>query len=142
MPILKPGEEVLAGENTKFYTANGYLTLTNRRLIFEHKTHGLEKKPHTSIDMQLEGITDVMVEGIRKKLIIITKPGSFGKDITGRLEFAVRNPYSWQNRLITLRKSLPDTQSTQNTSWICPTCATPNTSDTTRCNRCGMPKPR
>ena len=142
MPILKPGEEVLAGENTKFYTTKGYLTLTNKRLIFEHKTSGFDKKLHTSLDMQLEGISDVMVEGMRKRLIIITKPGSYGKDVTGRLEFAVHDAHSWQNRLIAIRKSLPDTQTTQNTGWICPTCATPNTQDTPKCNRCGLPKPR
>lgn len=142
MPILKPGEEVLAGENTKFYDTHGYLTLTNRRLIFEHKPRGLEQKPHTSVDMQLEGISDVMVEGIRKKLVIISKPGSFGKDATGRLEFSVRDPYSWQNRLVALRKSIPDTQTMQSTGWVCPTCATLNASDLPKCNRCGLPKPR
>jgi hypothetical protein len=142
VPILKPGEEVLAGEHTKFYDTHGYLTLTNKRLIFEHKPHGLEKKPHTSVDMQLEGISDVMIEGVRKKLVILAKPGSFGKDVTGRLEFSVRDPYSWQNRLVALRKSIPDTQTTQSTGWVCPTCATLNASDLPKCNRCGLPKPR
>jgi len=140
--ILKPGEEVLAGEHTRFYNTHGYLMLTNRRLIFEHESRGLEKKPHTSVDMQLEGISDVLVEGIRKKLVIITKPGSFGKDVTGRLEFSVRDPYSWSSRLVALRKSIPDVQIAQSTSWVCPACATSNALDLPKCNRYGLPKPR
>jgi hypothetical protein len=92
--------------------------------------------------MQLEGVSDVMVEGVRKRLVIITKPGSFGRDVTGRLEFSVRNPYLWKDRLVALRKSIPDTQVAQTTGWICPRCATLNASDLPKCNRCGLPKPR
>ena len=143
MPILRPGEEVLAGEHTKFYNTRGYLTLTNRRLIFEYKPRGLERKSYTSVDISLEGISDVTVEGIRKKLIIIAKSGSFGKDITGRLEFSVREPYSWQNRLVEIRKAIPDMQTgAQSVGWVCPTCATLNASDLPKCSRCGLPKPR
>lgn len=142
MPILEPNEEVLTGENTKFYGTNGYLTLTNRRLIFEYKPGGMDKKPHTSVNMQLDGISDVMVEGLRKKLVIMTKPGSFGKDVAGRLEFSVRDPYAWKGRLVALRKSIPDTQTAQSTDWICPTCATLNASDLPKCSRCGLPRPR
>lgn len=146
MPILKPGEEVLAGEHTKFYNTRGYLTLTNRRLIFEYKPRGLDRQSHTSVDMSLEGISDVTVVwralGLRKKLIIIAKSGSFGRDVTGRLEFDVRDPYSWQNRLVEIRKTIPDTQaSAQNVGWVCPTCATFNVSDLPKCSRCGSPKP-
>lgn len=142
MPIFKPGEEVLAGEHTKFYNTHGYLTLTNRRLIFEHEPRGLEKKPHTSVDMQLEGISDVMVEGLSKKLVIIVKLGFFGRDVTGRLEFSVHDPSSWKSRLVALRKSIPDIQIAQSTGWVCPTCATLNASDLPKCSRCGLPKPR
>ena len=141
MPFLEPGEEVLGGENTKFYGTRGYLTLTSKRLIFEHKSGGIETSPHTSVNMMLEGISDIMIEGVRKKLIIITKPGSFGKDSTGRLEFSVRDPHSWKNRLLALRKSLPDTPFQQNTGWVCPTCATMNATDAARCGRCGLPRP-
>jgi hypothetical protein len=142
VPIFKPGEEVLAGEHTKFYNTHGYLTLTNRRLIFEHEPRGLEKKPHTSVDMQLEGISDVTVEGLSKKLVIIVKPGFFGRDVTGRLEFSVHDPFSWKSRLVALRRSIPDIQIAQSTGWICPTCATLNASDLPKCSRCGLPKPR
>ena len=144
MPILKPGEEVLAGENTKFYTTQGYLTLTNRRLVFEYKPHRFEGRSYTSVDMELEGISDVFVEGgVRKKLVIIARTGSFGKDVSGRLEFSVRDPYSWQKRLIDVRKSIPDTQtSVQSGGWLCPVCATLNMSDLPLCGRCGKPKPR
>ena len=142
MPILKPGEEVLAGEHTKFYDTRGYLMLTNHRLIFEYKPRGLERKSYTSVDMALEGISDVIVEGVRKKLIIIAKSGSFGKDVTGRLEFSVRDPYLWQNRLVEIRKTIPATQaSVQSMGWVCPICATLNASDLTKCSRCGLPKP-
>ncbi|MGQ9566378.1 MAG: zinc finger Ran-binding domain-containing protein [Candidatus Bathyarchaeales archaeon] len=144
MPILKPGEEILAGEHTKFYDTQGYLMLTSRRLIFEYKPRGLSKKMYTSIDMLLEGISNAFVEGMRKKkLVIITRPGFFGKDVVSRLEFSVRDPDSWQNRLTELRKSVPDTQvNPQATSWICPKCATLNPSDIQKCDRCGLPKPR
>jgi hypothetical protein len=144
VPILKPNEKVLMGENTKFYNTQGYLTLTSRRLIFDHKPRGLGKERYTSIDMQLDGVIDAFVEGTRKKhLIVITKPGSFGKDATGRLEFSVRDPYSWQRKLIEIRKSIPDTQTTQqSTGWICPACATLNASDLPKCSRCGELNPR
>jgi len=144
MPILKPGEEILAGEHTKFYDTQGYLTLTNQRLIFEYKPRGLGKKTYTSVDLALEGITDTFVEGgLRKKLVIITKPGSYGKDVTGRLVFSVHEPSSWQNRLVEIRKSIPDTQpNPQATGWVCPTCATLNATDLPKCSRCGLPKPR
>ena len=143
MPILKPGGEVLAGEHTKFYGTRGYLTLTNRRLIFEHKERGLGRKPYSSVDMVLEGISDSFVEGaFRKKLVVIAKPGFFGKDVAGRLEFSVRDPYSWQSRLVEIRKSIPDMQAAQSAGWVCPTCATLNASDLPKCSRCGLPKPR
>lgn len=142
MTILGPNEEILAGENTKFYGTNGYLTLTNKRLIFEYTPGGRDKKPHTSVDMQLDGISDVMVEGFHKKLVVIAKPGSFGKDVAGRLEFSVRDPHAWKGRLIALRMSIPDTQTLQSTDWICPTCATLNVGDLPKCNRCGLPRPR
>ena len=144
MPILKPGEEVLAGENTKFYNTQGYLSLTNRRLIFEYKPHRFEERSYTSVDMELEGISDVFVEGsMRKKLIIIARTGSFGKDVSGRLEFSVRDPYSWQRRLVEIRKSIPDAQiNAQNGDWLCPVCATLNLSNLPLCSRCGKPKPR
>lgn len=143
MPILKPGEEMLAGEHTKFYDTRGYLTLTNRRLIFEHKERGLGKKHYPSVDMPLEGISDSFVEGfLRKRLVIITKPGSFGKDVVGRLEFSVRDPYSWQNRLVEIRKSIPDTKASPSAGWVCPTCATLNASDLPKCSRCGLPRAR
>jgi len=125
MPILDPGEEILAGEHTKFYNTQGYLTLTSRRLIFEYKPRGHGKKTYTSINMVLEGIADAFVEGdLRKKLVIIPKPGSFGKDVVSRLEFSVRDPHSWQNRL------------------VCPKCATLNALDLPKCSRCALPKPR
>lgn len=139
MPILEPDEEVLTGENTKFYNTKGYLTLTNRRIIFEY-TPGRNKKPRASVNMQLEGISDVMVEGFRKKLVIIAKPGSFGKDVMGRLEFSVRDPCAWEGRLISLRKSVPYTPTAQTTDWLCTTCATLNPSDLPKCKRCGLPK--
>ena len=144
MPILKPGEEVLAGENTKFYNTHGYLSLTNKRLIFEYKPHRFEERSYTSVDMGLEGISDVFVEGaVRKKLIVIARTGSFGKDVSGRLEFSVRDPYSWQRRLIEIRKSIPDTQTDMpSAGWLCPVCATLNLSDLLLCSRCGNPKPR
>ncbi|MEM2102290.1 MAG: zinc finger Ran-binding domain-containing protein [Candidatus Bathyarchaeia archaeon] len=144
MPILKPGEEILAGEHTKFYDTQGYLMLTSRRLIFEYKPRGLSKKMYTSIDMLLEGISNIFVEGVRKKkLVIIVKPGFYGKDVVSRLEFSVRDPDSWQNRLTELRKSIPDTQvNPQAASWICPKCATLNQPDIQKCDRCGLPRPR
>ncbi|HML03088.1 MAG TPA: hypothetical protein VK487_06910 [Candidatus Bathyarchaeia archaeon] len=144
MPILKPGEEVLAGENTKFYNTHGYLSLTNKRLIFEYKPHRFEERSYTSVDMELEGISDVFVEGaVRKKLVVIARTGSFGKDVSGRLEFSVRDPYSWQRRLIEIRKSIPDTQTDMpSAGWLCPVCATLNLSDLLLCSRCGNPKPR
>jgi len=144
VPVLKPDEEVLAGENTKFYDTEGYLTLTNRRLIFDYKPRGLGKKRYTSVDIPLEGVADVFVEGVRKKhLVVITKPGSFGKDVAGRLEFSVRDPYLWQKRLVEIRKSIPDTQTIhQSTGWICPVCATLNAPDLPKCSRCGESRPR
>lgn len=92
----------------------------------------------------MEGVSDVFVEGaMRKKLIIIAKAGSFGKDVTGRLEFSVRDPHMWQQRLIEIRKSIPDSQtSAQSVGWVCPTCATSNVADLPLCSRCGKPKPR
>jgi len=144
VPILEPGEEVLAGEHAKFYNTRGYLTLTDRRLIFEYKPRGLGKKPHTSVNVVLEGILDSFVEGaLSKKLIVITKPGSFGNDVTGRMQFSVRDPYSWQNRLVEVRKSIPDTQaSVKSIGWVCPVCANLNASELPKCSRCGLSKPR
>lgn len=144
MPIIKPGEEVLAGENTKFYDTCGYLTLTSRRLIFEYKPRRRDKRMLTSVDIGLEGVSDVFVEGgVRKKLVVIAKAGSFGKDVTGRLEFSVRDPYGWQKRLVEVRKSIPDMQpSAHSMGWVCPACATLNASGLPLCSRCGKPKPR
>jgi len=103
MPIHEPGEEIIMGEHVKFGGKSGYLSLTNRRLIFEHKTGLVTKRTHT-FEIPLEAITNATVEGaIFKKLVLVVKAGYISQ-ITSRFEFSVRDPYSWQNKLVRTRK--------------------------------------
>lgn len=136
MPMLEPGEKVILGENTKYRGTSGYLSLTNRRLIFEHESGLLTKRTYTSLDLLLQDIANVTVEGaFKKKLIISAKQGQ----IMSRHEFSVRDPYSWQNKLMQMRKTIAVT--TAPMEWTCPRCANVNPHDMPRCIKCGMPKP-
>lgn len=137
MPVLEPGEEVIMGENTKYFGREGYLTLTNRRLIFDQTRGLITKRTYTSVELPLDAISDVTVEGIFKKLIIRVRPGYVG-GITSRLEFAVRDPFSWQNRLLLVKKAMPVT--TILMGWTCPTCAHLNPQNMAICHRCGTSK--
>lgn len=134
--MLEPGEKVILGENTKYRGTSGYLSLTNRRLIFEHKSGLFTKRTYTSLNLPLQEIANVTVEGtFKKKLIISARQGQ----IVSRLEFSVRDPYSWQNKLMQMRKTVAVT--TAPMEWTCPRCANVNPYDAPRCVKCGMPKP-
>jgi hypothetical protein len=136
LPLLEPGEQTVLGENAKYRGTSGYLTLTNRRLIFETQSGVITKRTYTSLDLALHEIGNVTVEGaLGKKLIVGAKSGQ----IMARHEFSVRDPYSWQNQLMQLRKTIGVT--TAPMEWICPKCTNSNSADTPRCLRCGMPKP-
>jgi len=136
MPLLEPGEQVILGENTKHQGKSGYLCLTNRRLIFECEDGLFTKRTYTTLDLKVQEISNIAVEGaFTKKLIVIAKSGQ----IMLRNEFSVRDPYAWQNHLSQTRKTIAITSAPM--QWACPKCANINPPDMPRCLKCGIPKP-
>jgi hypothetical protein len=136
LPLLEPGEQVVLGENAKYRGASGYFCLTNRRLIFETQSGMITKRTYTSLDMALHEIGNVTVEGaLGKKLIVMAKSGQ----IMARHEFSVRDPYSWQNQISQLRKTIAVTSAPMD--WTCPKCANLNPASMPRCLKCGMTRP-
>lgn len=97
MPILGPGEEVVLSEAGKYAGKDGVLSLTTRRLVFESRSGLLSKKSYTNVDVPIDGIVNVMVEGLlSKKLYVALKQGF----TPPRCEFSVSDPAKWQQNIL------------------------------------------
>lgn len=105
MPTLEPGEETIFVETTRHKDVFGNLFLTSKRLIFEHSSGLFSKGVYITLDLPLEGVVNVSVEGtFIKKLVVSAKKG-FVSNFPVRLDFLVKEPTRWQNRIISALKA-------------------------------------
>jgi hypothetical protein len=96
VPVLEHDEKTIATEDANHKGASGKLTLTNKRLVFEHASGILSKRNYTTLNLPLDGIENFSVEGaFMKKLAVYAKKGYVGS-FPMRLEFSVREPNQWQ----------------------------------------------
>lgn len=79
MPIFSPDETTILVENTRHKGASGSLFLTNKRLIFEHFSGIISRKAYITLDLSLEAVQSVAVEGLAiKHLTVYAKRGFVG----------------------------------------------------------------
>lgn len=73
--------------------------MTSKRLIFEHESGIFTKRVYVTLDLPLEAVSSVTVEGmLGKKLVVYAKKG-FVSDFPVRLDFSVNEPTLWQGRI-------------------------------------------
>jgi ribosomal protein S27AE len=97
--MLEHDEQTILAETARHKDTFGNLYLTNERLIFEHASGVFSKRVYVTLDLRLDGIASVSVEGtLSKKLVVYAKKG-FISDFPTRLEFSVRNPIQWQSKV-------------------------------------------
>lgn len=94
LPTLGFKESVIRREQSKYGGARGALYLTNKRLIFEHEAGIITKRIYVSLDIPLQEITALNIEGrFKPKLVVLAK------DRVGRIEIEVQNPTKWVNKI-------------------------------------------
>ena len=96
MPILRPGENIILQESKRNIIekfGHGTLYLTDFRLILEGTTGIVSKKLRVAFDLRLDTITDISVEGLVSKRLILFATGGQYKlhvDDTSMWEEAIR----------------------------------------------------
>ncbi|MGA2309382.1 MAG: hypothetical protein ABSG57_07530 [Candidatus Bathyarchaeia archaeon] len=99
MPNLEHDEQTIFVETCRHKDVFGNLFLTSKRLIFEHESGIFTKRVYVTLDLPLEGVSSVSVEGmLGKKLVVYAKKG-FVSDFPVRLDFSVKEPALWQGRI-------------------------------------------
>lgn len=104
MPILASDEKTVFVETSRHNTVFGNLFLTNKRLVFEHESGIFSKRVYVTLDLPLEGVANVSVEGmLQRKLVVYAKKG-FVSSFPVRLDFSVQDPAQWQGRIMSALK--------------------------------------
>ena len=102
MPMLEPDEHTVLSETTRYGGAMGNLFLTNKRLFFELTVGVFSKREHSTLNLPLEGISDASIESAflrGEKLVVNVKKG-FISNFPTRLEFSIKNPSQWREKII------------------------------------------
>lgn len=105
MPMLEPDEETILVETTRHKDVFGNLFLTSRRLIFEHSSGIFSKGVYVTLDLPLEGVANVSVEGAFVKKLVVSAKKGFVSTFPVRLDFSVKEPAQWQNRIMSAVKT-------------------------------------
>lgn len=113
MPALSPNEKTILTEKAKHRNVFGNLILTDKRLIFEHSSGIISKRVYVTVDLPLEGVTDVSVEGILIKRVVIYAKKGFVSNFPVRLDFSVKEPSIWQEKIISAVKSRMESLETE-----------------------------
>jgi ribosomal protein S27AE len=101
LPNLEHGEHAVLVETCRHKDVFGNLFLTNKRIIFEHQSGIFTKRVYVTLDLPLEGVSSIAIEGMLiKKLVVYAKKG-FVSDFPVRLDFSVKEPEQWQGRIKT-----------------------------------------
>ena len=136
MPILRPGESIILQEGKRNIIekfGHGTLYLTNFRLILEGTTGIISKKLRLAFDLRLDMITNINVEGmVSKRLILFTAGGQYRLhvDNASRWEQAIRTAISSYRppELVTWASAMAQPQPGSSVaSGSCPTCGGPAT---------------
>jgi ribosomal protein S27AE len=99
VPNLEQDERTVFVENCRHKDVSGNLFLTSKRLIFEHENGRFTKRVYVTLDLPLEAVSNVSAEGkLGKKLVVYAKKG-FISDFPARLDFSVKEPLLWQDRI-------------------------------------------
>lgn len=105
MPSLEYDEKTMLVETARHKDTFGNLFLTNKRLIFEHASGLFSRRVYVTLDLALEGISNTSIEGtFQKKLVVHAKKG-FVSSFPVHLEFLVKNPLQWQNKIMSMLKA-------------------------------------
>jgi hypothetical protein len=100
MPILSPDEKTILVENAKHNGIAGKLYLTDKRIIFEHNSGIISKRAYVTLDLSLEGVHNISVEGIAiKHLTVYAKKGFIGS-YPAKLDFSVDHPIFWHEKVM------------------------------------------
>ena len=99
MPSLEQDEKTVFVETCRHKDVLGNLSLTSKRLIFEHESGRFTKRVYVTLDLPLEAVSSASSEGrLGKKLVVYAKKG-FISDFPARLDFSVKEPSVWQDRI-------------------------------------------
>jgi len=94
LPILRAGESIVTTERAKYGGTMGILCLTNKRILFEHEAGLITKRTYVSLDIALQDVLTVTIEGrFRQKLVVLAKGRA------GRIELEVQDPYGWADKI-------------------------------------------
>jgi hypothetical protein len=112
LPLFEPGEKTVFVETARHKNTFGNLYLTDTRLIFEHESGIFSKRVYVTLDLPLEGVANVAVEGtLAKRLIVYARKG-FVSSFPVRLDFSVKDPVHWKERILSTsesrRKRIPE----------------------------------
>jgi len=101
LPTLEPDEHTVLSETTRYGGNVGTLFLTNKRLFFELTVGVFSKREHSTLNLSLEGISNVSIESAffkGQKLVVEVKKG-FISSFPTRLEFSVKDPSQWRDKI-------------------------------------------
>lgn len=91
MPILRPRENIILQESKRNIVekfGHGTLCLTNFRLVLEGITGIVSKKLRVAFDLRLDTITNISVEGMFSKRLVVFATG-------GRYKLHVDDASTW-----------------------------------------------
>ena len=101
--IFSPDEKVILsakGSIEQPVRGKGELYLTNKRIVLIHKSGFIRKRETPLVDIRLDQISYVKVEGMLRKTLVIGVPHG-GNVIAYKIR--VQNPESWQAEIYRLR---------------------------------------
>ena len=101
--IFSPDEKIILGARGTMeqpINGSGELYLTTKRLILIHKSGFIRKRETPLVDIRLDQISYVKVEGLLRKTLVIGVPHG-GSIIAYKIR--VPNPESWQAEIYRLR---------------------------------------
>lgn len=100
MPFFSPEENTILVEHTKHKGVLGDFYLTNKRLVFERFSGLIVRKAYVTLDLPLEAVQAVKVEGlVMKHLTVYSKKGFVGS-FPAVLEFSVSDPNVWSEKIL------------------------------------------
>lgn len=99
MPILSPDEKTILVEKAKHKGATGKLFLTDKRIIFEHTSGIISKRAYVTLDLPLEGVHNITVEGLAIKHLTVYAKKDFIGTFPTKLDFSVAGPNLWHEKM-------------------------------------------
>ena len=99
MPVFQPNETCIFSTEATHRGTKGSLYLTSHRIIFEYEKGLISKKTYTALNIPLNTITNLNVEGIlAKKLVVSVQRGAIGYGLS-RIELSIPNAEYWASKI-------------------------------------------